>query len=72
MRYAKARLEQERRDFAYRIFITDCIGNIIGLKTRWVEMINPKPVETRSAGEIIDNIRNKLAKIGGENKHGYI
>lgn len=29
-------------------------------------MINPKPVETRSAGEIIDNIRNKLAKIGGE------
>lgn len=35
-------------------------------------MINPKPVETRSAGEIIDNIRNKLAKIGGENKHGYI
>ena len=66
MRYAKARLEQERREFAYRIFITDCIGHIIGLKTRWVDMINKKPVETRSAGEIIDNLKTKLAKIGGE------
>lgn len=66
MRYAKARLEQERREFAYRIFITDCLGHIIGLKTRWVDMINKKPVETRSAGEIIDNLKTKLAKIGGE------
>lgn len=66
MRYAKARLEQERREFAYRIFITDCIGHIIGLKTRWVDMINKKPVEMRSAGEIIDNLKTKLAKIGGE------
>lgn len=66
LRYAKARLETEKRDFAYRIFITDCIGHIIGLNERWVDMVNPKPVETRSAGEIIDNIRNKLAKIGGE------
>lgn len=66
MRYAKARLEQERREFAYRIFITDGIGHIIGLKTRWVDMINKKPVEMRSAGEIIDNLKTKLAKIGGE------
>lgn len=29
-------------------------------------MITDKPVETRTADEIISNISNKLAKIGGE------
>ena len=63
MRYAKSRLDADVRDFAYRIFITDCIGKIIGLNERYYDMIQPKKIEeTRTADEIIGNIRSKLAK----------
>jgi len=66
LRYAKSRLEQEKRDFAYRIFITDCIGHLVGLKMRWEDMVTEAPEETRTADEVISSISEKLAKIGGE------
>ena len=30
------------------------------------DILNPKPVETRTSEEVIDGIQNKLQKIGGE------
>lgn len=66
MRYAKARLEQEKREFAYRIFLSDCIGHLVGLNVRYVDLIDQKPVETRTAEQIKTDICAKLAKIGGE------
>ena len=66
MRYAKSRLEKERRDFAYRIFITECLGHIVGLKTHYADMVSDKQEETRTADEIKDGIKAKLAKLGGD------
>lgn len=62
----ESRLEREEREFAYRIFVTDCLGKICGLKTRYYDIVSEHPVETRSADDIIVDIRMKLAKIGGE------
>ena len=66
LRYARARLESTRRETAYRVFITDCIGHTLGLKTRYADHIAPEPVETRTADEVIDSISEKLARLGGE------
>lgn len=66
LRYVESRLDENRREFAYRIFVTDCLGHLVGAKNRYYDMVTDKPVETRTADEIISNISNKLEKIGGE------
>ena len=62
------------REKAYRVYVTDCLrvltentakyvqGNYV--KMRYIEMIEPKPEETRTADEIINGIKKKLK--GGE------
>jgi len=69
MRYVRARFEKEFRDLTYRVFVTDYlkgIGRFDG--QRYLDAVNSalKPVETRSADEIIDNIRSKLSQLGGD------
>lgn len=69
MRYVMARLETDYQSMAYRIFVTDYlkgIGRFDG--RRYIETITDvhKPVETRTSDEIIDNIKGKLSKFGGE------
>lgn len=75
MRYVAAKLRQRQEEAAYRIYITDCVRNISEnaaavskisggegryVQTRYKDMIQPKPVETRTGEEIIAHIRKKL------------
>uniref|UniRef100_A0AAU8B6A7 Uncharacterized protein n=1 Tax=Dulem virus 33 TaxID=3145751 RepID=A0AAU8B6A7_9CAUD len=65
-------LQSDKREEAYRIYVTDCLrliakntapmahGEYIG--KRFADIINPKPEETRTADEIIDHIKKKLAQ----------
>lgn len=36
------------------------------MKQKYSDMVNPKPEEARTGQEIIDMMKNKIAKIGGE------
>lgn len=55
MRYVDARIEQEYRDSAYRIYVTDSLyGRAINQhpSKRYVDIINHKPEDDRSGDEI--------------------
>ena len=69
MRYVMARFESEFQLVTYRIFISDYLkglGRFDG--QRYIEVIANlhKPVETRTADEIINGIKGKLSMFGGE------
>ena len=61
---------------AYRVYVTDALKVIAEntakfsgggyLKTRYYDVINPRPEETRTPEEIVSSIKAKLARIGGE------
>ena len=66
MRYAIARYQSQRRDLAYRIYVTDCL-RIISENTakiskgsyitaKFADIINPKPVDNRTGEEIAAGI----------------
>lgn len=67
-----AEIKKENELEVYRVYITDCLrliaknvapiahGEYIG--KRYAEIIHPKPEETRTAEEIIDSIKQKLAR----------
>ncbi len=66
MRYATARFNQHQRDLAYRIYVTDCLRmateNAAKMSqgsytvARFYDIINPKPIDTRSGDEIAADI----------------
>lgn len=78
MRYAIARYQSQRRDLAYRIYVTDCLrittentaktvhaltdgkaeARVMGI--RFADILENKPVDNRTADDIIDGIRKKL------------
>ena len=70
MRYAIARYQSQQRDLAYRIYVTDClriqlecIAHMGGQKLdidRFVDVYYPKPIDNRTADDIIEGIRDKL------------
>lgn len=75
LRYVVARLKQEKKDAAYRIYISDCLRNVSEnvayvskisggeskyMMTRLADLLYPKPEETRTSAEIIENLRKKL------------
>lgn len=61
---------------AYRVYtaealrvITENTAKYFGggyLKIKYADMINPKPEEKRTGGEIIEIMKQKIAGIGGE------
>ena len=70
MRYAIARYQSQQRDLAYRIYVTDCLrmnlectahlsGHEVNLE-RFADVYYQKPVDNRTADDIIEGIRNKL------------
>ena len=61
MRYAKARLEKEPRDWTYRIYVTDALKYLAGLNIRYADLFGPE--ETRTADEVIDNVKSKLRRL---------
>ena len=79
LRYVIARYEESQRDAAYRIYCTDAlrlelgmIAQIGGSKSfdipRWYDVAYGQKTQkdTRTSDEIIDTIKSKLAKMGGE------
>lgn len=63
-------------DKAYRVYVTDCL-RLIGenvaplnrgayIQTRFSDLMNPKPEETRTPEQIIDHMKDKIAGIGGD------
>ena len=64
MRYATARFNQNQREWAYRIYVTDSLKHLVGLNIRYADVF--KPEETRTADEIIEGVRGKLRQFGGD------
>lgn len=73
MSYAAARHNEYLKEELFRVYVTDALKILTSntakyaggeyLKKTYREAVNPKPEETRSADEIIANIKSKL---GGE------
>lgn len=63
MRYVTARIEQEDRDEAYRIYVTDSLRSLTGAKIRYYEIINPAPEETRTSEEVKQGVFSKLKQM---------
>lgn len=66
MRYVQARCEEARRDRIYRIYVTDGLRIIGGLNERYVELLESKPQENRTAEEIKAHICKKLEALSAE------
>lgn len=66
MRYAVARYQRDRRDMAYRIYVTDCLRMITQntahkegdhyITAEYSELIDPNPKETRTGDEIAADV----------------
>ena len=64
MRYVQARVDEARRERAYRIYVTDGLKVLCDFETRYADVVSTKEVqENRSADEIISGIRNRLNAI---------
>lgn len=73
MRYATARWSREQKEVAYRAYVTDSIkiacentAKFAGgsyMNRRYIDIVNPPPEETRTAAEIIAQIKGKLREI---------
>jgi hypothetical protein len=70
MRYAIARYNENQRELAYRIYVTDCLritarytaafGQVDLDFDRFADRLYPQPVDNRTADDIIEGIRKKL------------
>ena len=59
MRYVLARLEEERRDEVYRMYITKSLQLIPQnkcLSKDYVDVVEPQKIDTRSGAEIVTDI----------------
>ena len=66
MRYAITRYQSQQRDFAYRIYVTNCLriisentarmSNGSYVTAKFEDIINPKPTENRTGEEIAADI----------------
>ena len=61
MRYVVARLEQEYRDLAYRIYVTDSLRGITGMDARFSDLIFGNKEEEKSGDEIAAEV---IASLG--------
>ena len=62
MRYAEARFDEYQREQAYRSYVTKSLQLIPQNKfidTSYSEILNPKPVDTRSGDEIALDVMQK-------------
>lgn len=66
MRYAITRYQSQKRDLAYRIYVTNCLriisentarmSNGSYVTAKFSDIINPKPVDNRTGEEIAADI----------------
>lgn len=72
-----ALIKQQAKDEAFRAYVTDALKAIAEnsargphgggyLKLRYMDIIDPKPEETRTGEEIVQHLSEKLAKLGGD------
>ncbi len=61
MRYVVARFEQEYRDLAYRIYVTDGLRGITGMDTRFCDLVFGKKEDEKSGDEIAAEV---IASLG--------
>jgi hypothetical protein len=69
----QANLHEKRQNDAYRIYSAEAMKNINRIlaenmtgsymKVSYMDMLNPKPAETRSAEQIINDIRRGLQEL---------
>ena len=64
MRYVAARVEKERRDRAYRIYVTDSLQLFLGLDKRYVDIVSKAPIRNADPEEIKNRIGEKLDQLG--------
>jgi len=67
---------REQKDEAYRVYVTDALKVVAEntakyagggyIKTRYIDIIDPPPEETRTGAEIVAQMKAKLGQIGGE------
>ena len=66
-------MQEKRQNDAYKIYSAEAMKNINRIlaenmagsymKVSYMDMLNPKPAETRSAEQIIDDIRRGLQEM---------
>ena len=69
-------LNKQDQEQKFRTYVTDALKTITEntakyaggnyMKVRYYDIENPRPAETRSGKEIIDQMKAKIARIGGE------
>lgn len=59
MRYTVARYNENQREEAYRIYVTDSLKALTGASARYADLLEEKPTDTRSAKEIADDILSR-------------
>lgn len=68
-------LKRDEHAEAYRVYVTDTLKTICEntarqggycIKMRYIDLINPKPEDTRTGEEVIEHMKSKLRTIGGE------
>jgi hypothetical protein len=52
----------------YRVYVSDSLYHVAHLQRRWVDVVDDvfRPVETRTADEIIVDLKAKINKLGKE------
>lgn len=73
--------QKEQQEKATNIYVAECLriisentGKLAGgsyVQAKLIDILEPKPIETRSAQEIIDGIREKLKQPGKWVKHEF-
>lgn len=69
-------LKRDEHAEAYRVYVTDALKIIcentaryVGgscIEMRYIDLINPKPEDTRTGDDVIEHMKLKLRTIGGE------
>lgn len=70
MNYCLARYAEEQKRKAYNVYVTDALKMIAEntakfagggyINVRYIDIIEPRPVETRTPDEIVQHIKDKL------------
>ena len=63
MRYMQSRLAKDKRDRVYRFYVTDSLKAIGNLDVRYYDFVKEEKTETRTADEIISDLKAKLRAI---------
>ena len=66
MRYLLARTYKFEHEHCYRIYVTTALKALADMNMSYVDIIKPQVEENRSEEEIIERIKGKLRKLGGE------